>query len=173
MATKPTTFEDFPLSNPNAIEVGVGELAVARSPKFLITMALGSCVGVALWDSTTKQGGLAHVMLPSPLESLPDATGHRFASVAIPELAKLLVAQGASRRRLVAKIAGGAAMFASETSLATIGDRNADEVKHQLELLKIPLIAEDTGGGHARTVELYPDDGVFKVRSYLYGIREL
>jgi chemotaxis protein CheD len=167
------TFGDFPLIHPDTIEVGVGELALAQHPKLLITLALGSCVGISLWDATLKQGGLAHVMLPHPPESMPTRDLHRFASVAVPDMVRLMAEKGSARRRLVAKIAGGAAMFASDTGIATIGDRNVAEAKRQLELLNIPLIAEDTGGGHARTVELHLDTGAFRVRSYLYGIREL
>lgn len=173
MSDEHVIFPEYSLSNPDAVEVRVGELAVARYPKHLITLALGSCVGVAIWDSFLKQGGLAHVMLPHPLESTPQRDTQRFAAVAVPEVVKQLADKGSLRRRLVAKIAGGAAMFASETTVATIGERNVLEVKHQLELLGIPVIAEDTGGGHARTVELHLDTGVLHVRSYLYGVREL
>ncbi len=155
------------------IEVSAGGLEVARHPKFLMTPALGSCVGVALWDSMVRQGGLAHIMLPTTLDAIGADDDPRFASAAIPQLVRLLAEKGSTRRRLVAKIAGGAMMFASETSLATIGDRNVAETKRQLGLLDIPLVAEDTGGGHARTVELRLDTGLFVVRSYLYGIKEL
>jgi len=160
-------------NDPNLIEVGVGALAVAQHPAFLLTPALGSCVGVALYDLSLKQGGLAHVMLPMPLDTTPAGTELRFASCAVPELVRLLAERGSPRRRLQAKIAGGAAMFRSDTVLAGVGERNIAEVKNQLRLLNIPLVAEDTGERHARTVELHLDTGVFVVRSYLYGIKNL
>ncbi len=161
------------LDDPNMVEVGVGALAVARYPRFLMTAALGSCIGLALWDPVLKQGGLAHIMLPLPLETSAPGVMHRFASCAVPEMANMLVEQGSPRRRLQAKMAGGAAMFRGDTILATVGERNIAEVKRQLGLLNIPVFAEDIGERHARTVEIHLDSGLFVVRSYLYGIKNL
>ena len=155
------------------VEVGVGELAIARHPRYLMTPALGSCVGLAIYDSHLKQGGLAHVMLPVPLENSASVHAWRFASEAVPELVRRLMDAGSLRRRLVAKLAGGAAMFGGDSILAGVGERNLQEVKNQLRLLNIPVVAEDTGERHARTVELHLDTGVLTVRSYLYGVRDL
>jgi chemotaxis protein CheD len=164
----------FPgLNHPNKVEVGVGELAVAQHPKYLMTPALGSCVGLCLWDPALKQGGLAHVMLPTTLESMLPGTERRFASHAVSEMVTLLHQAGSPRRRLVAKMAGGAMMFRTEGTMAHIGERNAAEIKRQLALLNIPLLAEDTGERHARTVELMLDTGEMLVRSYLYGVTRL
>ncbi len=157
---------------PNAIYVATGEFAVADHPHVLITPALGSCVGVAIWDAVNRRGGLAHIMLPTPGDTARDGTLERFASHAIPAMAKRLSVESATRR-LVAKIAGGAAMFRGDSRLAGVGDRNVEEVKRQLTLLRIPLMAEDTGGSHARTMEFHLDTGLVVVRSYMYGIREL
>lgn len=155
------------------VEVGVGDVCVADHPKYLMTAALGSCVGVAIHDPLLKRGALAHVMLPTPIESGMHANETRFASVALPRMVDEIIRSGSLKRRLVAKIAGGSAMFRGDTSLASIGRRNVEEVKRQLELLGIRLIAEDTGESHARTVEFHLDTGDFMVRSYVYGIRKL
>jgi chemotaxis protein CheD len=85
----------------------------------------------------------------------------------------MLEAAGSPRRRLVAKIAGGAAMFGADTALASIGERNIAEVRQQLRRARIPIRGEDTGGRHARTIEQHLDTGILLVRSYVYGIREL
>ncbi len=156
-----------------AIEIGLGAFAVAQHPNYLMTPALGSCVAVALWDQSTRQGAMAHVMLARPFEKTPPGTEMRFASNVVPEMVRQLGVMGAPRRRLVAKIAGGAMMFKADSMIAGIGDRNVEEAKRQLELLKIPLYAEDTGERHARTVELHLDTGLFVVRSYLYGVKRL
>lgn len=166
--------DELSLGDSDMVEVGLGALAVARHPRYLLTPALGSCVAVALWDVTMRQGALAHIMLAQPQSK--NAIGSdktRFASVAVPEMVRRLAAIGSPRRRLIAKIAGGAAMFKADNALASIGERNIAEVKHQLELLRIPLHAEDTGERHARTVELHLDTGLFVVRSYLYGVKRL
>ena len=152
--------------------VTTGEIAVAVHPQRLVTPALGSCIGLTLWDAFTRRGGMAHIMLPSPAETRLGGLADRFASVAVPRLAEC-VSGGTPRRRLVAKIAGGSTMFGGEAGMAAIGVRNAEAVKHELALLRIPLVAEDIGGAHARTMELYLDTGLVIVRSYRYGIREL
>lgn len=160
------------LTDANTALVMTGEFAVAEHPMVIITPALGSCIGISLWDAHRRRGGLAHIMLPSPADARTEGRMDRFASIALPRLAEA-VADGGSTRRLVAKIAGGSTMFGADSSLAKIGERNTVEVKRQLGLLRIPLVAEDTGGAHARTMELYLDTGLVVVRSYKYGIREL
>ena len=156
----------------NTVLVATGEIAVAVHPQRLVTPALGSCIGLTLWDAFIRRGGMAHIMLPSPSETRLGGLADRLASVAVPRLADA-VADGVPRHRLVAKIAGGATMFGGDTGMASIGARNAEAVRHELSLLHIPLLAEDVGGTHARTMELYLDTGLVVVRSYRYGIREL
>lgn len=156
----------------HTVLVVTGELAVGEHPQVIVTPALGSCVGLTLWDAFSRRGGMAHIMLPSPADTRMDGITDRFASVAVPRLAGLL-ATGLNARRLVAKIAGGATMFGDDTSSSSIGGRNVAEVKRQLALLRIPLVAEDTGGAHARTIELHLDTGLVIVRSYRYGIKDL
>ena len=163
----------FFTSDPALVEVGVGDLVIGQHPQRLLTLALGSCVGVALWDASTHRGGLAHVMLPAPTTVATEGTTGRFASTAVPELVSMLVQAGSARHHLRAKIAGGAAMFRREATIAHIGQRNVAEVKRQLSLMSVPLVAEDTGETHARTVELFLDTGVLFIRSYRFGDREI
>jgi chemotaxis protein CheD len=155
------------------ILVGVGEIAVAEYPNVLVTQALGSCVGLTLWDPIRRAGGMAHIMLPTHADTV--MTGHRFrfATSAIPALVDMLADAGSPKRRLVAKIAGGAAMFGADAGSASIGARNVAQTRLELHDLGIPLRAEDTGGGHARTIELHVDTGILLVRSYVFGLREI
>lgn len=157
-----------------AIEIGIAQLDVSTAPGRIRTPALGSCVAVSIYDSFARRGGLAHVMLPTAGDEHygEDLVG-RFADTAVPELVRRLSEQGSLRRRMEAKIAGGAAMFKGESPIAKIGDRNVAEVKRQLVLMSIPLVAEDTGEAHARTVELVLDTGEFLVRSYQFGLVKL
>lgn len=166
--------EDSIPETPRTVEVGVGELAVARHPDTLTTAALGSCVGVAVWDPFTLNGGLAHVMLPrrSDAGDGDDSPG-RFARSAVPMLVDEMRDMGSPRRRLIAKIAGGAAMFRMESGIALVGERNLEEVRYQLQALGIPIRGEDVGGSHARTVELRLDSGTLIVRTYAFGVKEL
>jgi len=167
----PATFDIGP--DPNHVIVGVGKIACAEDPQVLITQALGSCIGLTLWDPRSRLGGMAHIMLPASPEG--DVTGrrHRFADLAIPELVEQMVDAGAGRHRLIAKMAGGASMFRGESGMDSIGGRNAAAVLEQLEKCGLLVRAADTGGSHARTIELHLDTGILLVRSYSYGMREI
>lgn len=173
--TTGTASEDllFSSSDPLLLEIGIGELMIAEAPKRILTPALGSCVGVALYDPVARRGGLAHIMLPAPTKERQREFPGRFAEMAVPLLVDMLVDAGSLRRRLQAKIAGGAAMFRAEGATETVGDRNVAEVKHQLALMSIPLLAEDTGEAHARTVELILESGEFLIRSYQFGVTRI
>lgn len=154
------------------VHVRTGEVGLGTHPDVLITLALGSCVGVALWDASRRTGALAHVMLPAPGTHDPGGDLNRFASLSVPAMvAQLADARGVSN--LVAKVVGGAAMFSGDTLHAAIGERNVAEVRRQLGLLSIPIVAEDTGGRSARTAALRLDTGILTVRGYSFETREL
>jgi chemotaxis protein CheD len=160
-------------ADPRQLIIGVGEIACAEHPRILVTQALGSCVGLTLWDPMTRIGGIAHIMLPTAADSAMHGHPERFASTAIPLLVDQLGMRGAPKRRLLAKLAGGAAMFGGESGVETIGQRNIAEVRAQLKRLGVPIRGEDTGGSHARTIELHLDTGILLVRSYVYGLKEI
>ena len=149
--------------------VGIAEAAVVRNPDSVTTLGLGSCIGVAMFDSVNRIGGLVHVMLPSSsLSKTKDFNAGKFADTGVPLLLDMMLKAGASKARIVAKIAGGALMFAigggGETVLR-IGPQNTDACKAALKKLGIPLIAEETGGNHGRTVELFCDSGEYEIRA--------
>jgi chemotaxis protein CheD len=157
----------------NAVVVGVGEIAVAEHPKVIVTQALGSCVGIVLWDPVGRAGGVAGRGQHYVRHAAREGERYRFATTAVPALVELLSEAGSPKRRLVAKIAGGAAMFGLEAGSATIGARNVAQTRLELHDLGIPLRAEDTGGNYARTIELRLDTGILLVRSYVYGLKEI
>ena len=137
-----------------------------------MTQALGSCIGITLWDQSLRTGVLAHVMLPAPGDG-SRGTSAKYVAFAVPEMVRMMVEAGSFKHRLVAKIAGGAAMFSRESLVASIGLRNVEEVKRQLALAQVRLAAEDTGQAHARTIELILDTGILLVHSHRFGVREL
>ncbi|MDF2721417.1 MAG: chemotaxis protein CheD [Paenibacillus sp.] len=158
------------------IKVGMADLNVAAKDGILKTTGLGSCVGVTLYDPKTKVAGMAHVMLPSS-EIAKEANFNRakYADTAIPELVKRMNQLGAVISRMVAKMAGGAQMFAFNTTndVMRIGPRNVESCKVQLHRLGVPIIAEDTGGSFGRTIELYSESGVLVLRTVQHGVKEL
>lgn len=147
------------------IRVGIAEAALARSGQRIRTAGLGSCVGVVLYDPEAAIAGLAHVMLPSPPGPEPVNTA-KYGSTAIPWLAEQLRAHGANLRRLCAKLAGGAQMFApSRSDLLRVGPRNVEAVLSALDTLGVPVVAQDTGGHVGRTIEFDVSTGALSVRT--------
>lgn len=149
------------------IKVGMADLNVCVSPDGITTLGLGSCVGIAIRDPITKIGGLAHVMLPDSTSIKNITNIPKFADTGIEELVRRVVAAGANRKRLVAKIAGGAQMFAfqSKSEMVRVGERNVEASKKKLAQLRIPILAQDTGLSYGRTVIFYPETGDFVIRA--------
>ncbi|EGD46005.1 CheD [Ruminiclostridium papyrosolvens DSM 2782] len=157
------------------IKVGMADLNSSRHPCMITTLGLGSCVGVALYDSTAKVAGLAHVMLPSSEQAKNNSNIAKFADTAIVKLVDDMIKLGARKDRIVAKLAGGAQMFVFNQSsdLMRIGYRNVVASKEKLKLLNIPIISEDTGGNYGRTIELYSDDGRLMIKTIGFGIKQI
>ena len=149
------------------IKVGMADLKVCKAPDGLTTLGLGSCVGVAVRDPSTKVGGLAHVMLPDSTAISQNSNKPKFADTGIVMLIEEMVKAGANRSRMVAKIAGGAQMFAlqNKSDMVQVGRRNVEACKKKLAELKIPILAEDTGLNYGRTVIYYPESGDFIIRA--------
>ena len=130
----------------NLVTVGIADLNVVSDPDQLITYALGSCVGICLYDSSKKIAGLAHIMLPLSTEATGGGTNkRRYADTGIKELIEMMNRKGASTLHMTAKIAGGAQMFTTASAVFNIGDRNVAAVKKILSDYKIRILAEDTG----------------------------
>ncbi len=154
------------------IVVGISDLNIAQKGDILVTYALGSCIGICLYDPVTKLAGLSHIMLPTIADfSNSNSMKEKFADTAIEILLQKMLALGATKIRIRAKIAGGAQMFSniSNMSLAGIGERNVIAVKQELLRLRIPIVAEDTGNNYGRTVYFDADEGIMKVKSVNKG----
>ena len=143
------------------IKVGMADLNLCRDPDIITTLGLGSCIGIALYDPSTKIGGLAHIMLPDSTKMRNNSNIAKFADTGIEELLNRMIKAGAVKSRLVAKIAGGAKMFevSGLSDIGNVGQRNAEASRAKLKQLGIRLIAEDTGLNYGRTVELHCDNG--------------
>jgi chemotaxis protein CheD len=144
--------------------VRMGELAASKTlGEMLVTLGLGSCIGLVLLDRRMGVAGLAHVVLP-------DSAGHahvnqfKFADHAVPELLKRVLALGARRPMLESVLVGGASMFASIGGSMEVGARNEAAVKAQLAALRIRVNASATGGTRCRTVRVDPKTGIVLVR---------
>lgn len=157
------------------IKVGMADLNTAYSPWILTTLGLGSCVGICLYDSSTRISGLVHIMLPSSSQIKNNSNIAKFADTGIVKLVEDMIKIGARRSKLVSKIAGGSQMFNfnDASDIMRIGTRNVTATKEVLKSLNIPIIAEDTGGNYGRTIELYSETGILLIKTIGYGIKQI
>jgi chemotaxis protein CheD len=134
--------------------VRMGELAVSRVPgHVLVSLGLGSCIGLALIDRKLGIAGLAHIVLPQSQGHAPE-NPRKFADLAVPELLAELEQIGARRIRLEAVLVGGASMFAVSSAGLEVGQRNEAAVRELLLKERIPVVAAATGGSKGRTVRV-------------------
>jgi chemotaxis protein CheD len=139
--------------------IGVADMKVSRVPgETLITYALGSCLGVTVFDPVAQVGGLLHVMLPdSTIDAAKaQANPYMFVDTGVPKLFKACYELGAVKTRIVVKVCGGAHQGADEaTDRFQIGKRNAVQLKQLLWKNGVMIKAQDVGGVQlSRTVSL-------------------
>lgn len=152
------------------INIGIAEMNIAFAPYILRTTGLGSCVGVTLYDEMLHLAGLVHIMLPSSTLAKGEIEVSKYADTAIPELVARMERAGAARSRLVAKMAGGAQMFQSKgREILRIGPRNVEASLEELRRLKIPIVAQDTGGNYGRTIEIDASSGKLHIWTAYQG----
>jgi chemotaxis protein CheD len=151
--------------------VRVGELHVAQGSGSLVTIGLGSCVGVALYDEPARIGGLAHVMLPDVTRGRAEVPPARFASYAITTLIEMMSASGANRERIRARLVGGASMFEAIMThdVKGLGLRNIESCRAVLERERIPIDGEEVGGTYGRSVFFDVSTGRLRVSTVLRG----
>lgn len=155
------------------IKVGMADYKSINYIGILTTLGLGSCVGIALFDKINKVAGLAHIMLPSSLEIKNNSNKAKFADTAIDELVKEMKLLGANPSFMVAKLAGGSQMFSfdSNSDILRIGERNVIASRKKLNSLKIPIVAEDTGGNFGRSIELNSSNGSLLIKTIGHGTK--
>lgn len=157
------------------IKVGMADMGCTINPGILTTLGLGSCVGICLYDTSTKIAGMAHIMLPSSTQIKNNGNTAKFADTAVVKLISDMIKMGANKNKIVSKIAGGAQMFNfNDTSdIMRIGARNVIATKEILKQNNIPIMSEDTGGNYGRTIELYSENGILLIKTIGCGIKQI
>jgi chemotaxis protein CheD len=130
-----------------------------------ISTLLGSCVSTCFWDPLLKIGGMNHFMLPGEASqsASPWAVSARFGVYAMDVLINEMVHLGVDRRRLVAKVFGGARVLQGFDKL-DVGAMNARFVLNFLEEEGIAIAAQDLLGDAPRKVHFFPATGKVQVR---------
>jgi chemotaxis protein CheD len=156
------------------IVVNIADFAITSGDAVLVTSGLGSCVAVALHDPEARIAGLAHILLPSAGFGPPSVHPAKYADSGVAMLAEEMRRLGAKPTRMVARLAGGARMFAALLSSGiNMGQRNIDATRKALYKLGIPVVGEDVGGEYGRSVRVAASTGNMTVRSLVGGDREL
>lgn len=147
--------------------VPIAGLQLSNEPgTMLVTYALGSCVGVAIYDPTLHVGALLHVMLPSS-EVHPEAAARRpamYVDTGISHVLEKLAGLGCEPRNLVVKLAGGGQLLSASPQLA-MGARNVEAVRAACAARGLAIEAEDIGGTRPRNLRLHVGSGRVVVSS--------
>lgn len=161
------------------VVIGIAEMGFVKVPNSITTYALGSCVGVVLYDAITRSAGMVHVLLPSSqIDTNPAAVKNKakYGDLAVQALLDLMIKNGCKKQNLRAKVAGGANMFRStlpKSSLINVGARNIESCKKELMRLNLPIIAEDTGQFCGRTIVLDTVTGNLLVKTIGQGSKNI
>ena len=143
--------------------VRMGELAISDTPgDVLVSLGLGSCIGLALVDKRAGVAGLAHIVLPETSGNPKPEAMNKFADHAVPALVDGMVERGASRVFMQAALVGGASMFAAAG--LEVGQRNAVAVRELVAERRLNVVGEAVGGSRGRTVKVDVASGTVSVR---------
>jgi chemotaxis protein CheD len=148
-----------PLARAKRVYLAPGQL-FASADAVQVRTILGSCVAVCLWDLEAGVGGLNHFLLPHGAPPSP-----RFGEHAVPQLLQRVLALGASRERLRAKLFGGACVLEALRAGSALGSRNVEVAREQLSAAAIPVVAEDTGGDLGRKLVFEVQTGSAWIRA--------
>ncbi|MGL4849663.1 MAG: chemotaxis protein CheD [Clostridium sp.] len=157
------------------IKVGIADYKIAKAPHKIMTIGLGSCVGISIFDSKHKTVGLVHIMLADSRKFKNIENEVKYADLAIPKVVREMIKGGSLRINLKAKIAGGASMFSfSDTRMISdIGKRNIIAVKEALKKERIDIVAEDIGGNKGRTMVVDTLTGEVTLKVVGVGIKKI
>lgn len=149
------------------VKVGIADMKIARQEGTLITYALGSCIGISLYDPSIKLAALLHIMLPES-GNMNDGNLFKFADTGIQETLRKMSVFGGMKNRYICKIAGGARMFeiSGTSGIGNIGERNIESVRRILSREHIRIARQDVGANYARTMLVDVSTGAVKIRTF-------
>lgn len=136
--------------------VGVADMKVSnRQTESIITYALGSCIGLVIYDPVVKVGGILHYMLPESSIDKEKAAArpYMFADSGIPRLFKSAYKLGAVKQRMKVYVAGGAEIL-DQKGFFNIGKRNYMALKKMFFKNKMMIDKQNVGGNINRTIRI-------------------
>lgn len=149
------------------VKVGIADMKIVRQEGIVITYALGSCIGISLYDPGIKLASLLHIMLPEA-GTMNDGNPFKYADAGIRETIRKMGAFGGVKSRYICKIAGGAKMFdlGNASGIGNIGERNIISVQNILKEEGIRIVRQDVGANYARTMLTDAATGMVKIRTF-------
>lgn len=139
------------------VNVIQGDYHVCDNQDTILTTVLGSCVAACMRDPVSGVGGMNHFLLPGRVgDSHGGVQSESYAVHLMELLVNGLLAQGAQRSRLQAKLFGGGKMIAE---LPDVGVRNAAFAQNFLAKEGIEYLGGSVGGELARRVDFWPATG--------------
>ncbi len=153
-----------------SVPVTIGAMEYSnRQDSVLVTYSLGSCIGLTLYDPRIHLGAMAHIMLPAG-PAQPGDEG-KYAVTCVPALVEGMIRRGADKRRITAKIAGGAGILSLNGGMngTRIGQQNQLATTQALGQLGLRVAATDCGGNFGRTMRLYLDSGRVEISTAVRG----
>ena len=140
------------------VTISIGEYYASRKPVVISTF-LGSCVAVCLFDRKRQIGGMNHILLPGRADLKNYNLPARFGINAMEILINSVMALGADRRGIRAKVFGGACVIPGLIEKQAVGRKLGSFVTSFLEKEGIGIISRDLGGTFVRNVYFHTGTG--------------
>ena len=136
--------------------IAAGQLKTGQAESVVYQAYLGTCLGVALYDRSTKIGGMIHILLPEPPGFANPDFQEKYAATGVPLLINQLTTLGAERKNIEASIAGGALVgpVSRQDMNLDIGGRSLEITQTILKDNGIKILKSETGGFFTCTLEL-------------------
>jgi chemotaxis protein CheD len=136
------------------VQLTLGDTYVTSDPEEVLTTILGSCIAACIRDPVTGIGGMNHFLLPDGNSG--DREARCYGINAMELLINDILKHGGDRRRLEAKLFGGANVV---SALTDVGSRNYAFARQFLNDEGIPIVGGDVGGDLARRIQFMPASG--------------
>lgn len=148
------------------------ELVIAHCDDVITAYAIGSGIGICIYDTVNHMGGFIQSLLPKAKQS--DEKDLKYIDNAFQQLYTRMLHEGCYHENLIVKLVGGATLFQFPDEIVTdIGRANTKSAYHMLEELQLPLAGEDVGDRYGRTIHFQAEDGkvhIMTKNKYLYTI---
>ena len=157
------------------IVIGVSDMKASNDLESeLVTYSLGSCIGITIYDSIARVGGMLHFMLPdSSLDPVKaQKSPYMFADTGIPLLFKATYKLGAKKQRMKIVVAGGSQVL-DQNGFFNIGKRNYMAVRKIFWKNNVMIDYQDVGGSVNRTIRMAVKNGSVSLKVSGKGTKEI